>query len=206
MGHAMHEVFGFSTGIDGHEFAGKTDWLSLVELLTPHGYTYDDVARIIPAYDRAMGKHLARIIGDFDVQPCPGAPELVAELRSQDDAILALVTGNVSSSAPVKLRAAGFDPSHFTVGAYGSDAMDRDALPPLALARAIEHHRRDILPEEVIVIGDTPADVQCARALGAIAVALHTGYCKPGELEACRADFLLDDLTQFGEVLSSLGD
>lgn len=206
MGLAMLEVFGFSTGIDGHEFAGKTDWLSLVELLTPHGYTYDDIARIIPEYNRAMGKHLAHIIGDYAVQPCPGAPELVSHLRGQSDAILALVTGNVSSSAPVKLRAAGYEPSHFVVGAYGSDAMDRDALPPLALARAIELHRQDILPEQVIVVGDTPADVQCARALGAVAVAVRTGYCEPEELEAMQPDYLLDDLTQFAEVFSSLGD
>jgi len=206
MGHTMLELLGFSTGIDNHEFGGKTDWLSLVELLSPHGYTYDDIARIIPEYDRAMGKHLERIIGDFDVRPCPGAPELVAQLRSQEDAILALVTGNVKSSAPIKLRAAGYDPDHFTVGAYGSEAMDRDALPPLALKRAIAFHQQDILPEQVIVIGDTPADVQCARALGAVAVAVRTGYARPGELEANRPDFLLDDLTQFAEVLSSLGD
>ncbi|MBE0690543.1 MAG: HAD family hydrolase [Anaerolineae bacterium] len=206
MGHAMLEVFGFRTGIDSHEFAGKTDWLSLVELLAPRGYGHDDIARIMPEYDRAMGKHLARIIGDFDVQPCPGAPDVVAQLRNQEDALLALVTGNVGSSAPIKLRAAGYDPAHFAVGAYGSEAMDRDALPPLALARAIEHHRQNIPPEQVIVIGDTPADVQCARALGAVAVAVRTGYCKPGELEASKADFLLDDLTQFAEVLSNLGD
>lgn len=205
MGHAIQDILGFSPAIEDLKFGGKTDWLLLQEILSPHGYTDEDVARIMPEYDRAMGKHLARIIGDFDVEPCPSAHEVVAQLRERDDALLALVTGNVRSGAPVKLRAAGFDPAHFAVGAYGSEAMERDALPPLALARAVEHYRQNIQPQQVIVIGDTPADVQCARALGAVAVAVRTGYCKPGELEASRPDFLLDDLTQFAQVLANLG-
>ncbi|MCA9906247.1 MAG: HAD family hydrolase, partial [Anaerolineae bacterium] len=64
---------------------------------------------------------------------------------------------------------------------------------------------QNIQPQQVIVIGDTPADVQCARALGAVAVAVRTGYCEPGELEASTPDFLIDNLTQFAQVLSDLG-
>ncbi|MCA9906696.1 MAG: hypothetical protein KC547_22730, partial [Anaerolineae bacterium] len=157
MGHAIQDILGFSPVIENLVFGGKTDWLLLQEILSPHGYTDEEVARIMPDYDRLMGKHLARIIGDFDVEPCPGAHEIVAQLRERDDALLALVTGNVRSGAPVKLRAAGFDPAHFAVGAYGSEAMNRDALPPLALARAVEHYRQNIQPEQDIVNGDTPA-------------------------------------------------
>lgn len=200
MRHAMLEVFGTNDGIDDHPFGGKTDWLSLIELLAPRGISMNEIERAIPAYDRAMGVHLERVIGSFDVIPCPGALELVQHLYEHDHAELALVTGNCRSSAPIKLRAAGFDPALFPVGAYGSEAIDRDHLPPMALARAIEYYGHQFRTHEVVVIGDTPADVQCGRALGAVTVGVHTGFCKPGELAASSPDYLLDDLTQFPSI------
>jgi phosphoglycolate phosphatase-like HAD superfamily hydrolase len=197
MRHAMLEVFGTNDGIDDHYFGGKTDWISLIELLTPRGFTPHEIERRIPAYDRAMGVHLECVIGTFDVTPCPGALDLITYLHQHEHAELALVTGNCRSSAPIKLRAAGFDPALFAVGAYGSEAIERDHLPPLALRRAVEHFRHPYAPGDVVVIGDTPADVQCGRALGALTVAVHTGFCKPGELAASQPDILLDDLTTF---------
>jgi phosphoglycolate phosphatase-like HAD superfamily hydrolase len=201
---AMREVFNFDSGIDHHEFGGKTDWLSLLEMMIPHGYSAADIEAAMPTYDRAMAHHLGRVIGDFDVQPCPAALELVADLHERAETMLAVVTGNVSGSAPIKLRAAGFDTNLFPIGAYGNEAINRDDLPPLALARAVEHYRQPIAPAQVIVVGDTPADVACARALGAVAVAVRTGFCKPGELEASAPDYLLDDLTSFDDVLAAL--
>jgi phosphoglycolate phosphatase-like HAD superfamily hydrolase len=205
MRHAMREVFGTAAELDRHHFGGKTDWQSLVELLGPQGYTSADIQAIMPKYDRAMGRHLARLIGSFDVQACTGAPALVRQLHERQDAHLALVTGNVRSSAPIKLRAAGYDPSWFPVGAYGSEAMERDWLPPMALMRAVDYYGHSFTVDHVVVVGDTPADVQCARALGAVAVAVRTGFCAPGELESSRPDFLLTDLTDFHEVLTGIG-
>ena len=112
------------------------------------------------------------------------------------------MTGNCRSSAPVKLQAAGINPALFPVGAYGSEAMERDHLPPLAVARAAKYYQQHYRPEQIIVVGDTPADVQCARAIGAVAVAVRTGYCQPGELEASQPDVILDDLTTFSAYLS----
>ena len=111
-----------------------------------------------------------------------------------------LVTGNVSSTSPIKLRAAGINPDWFPIGAYGSEALERDQLPALAVARAAAHYRYPFAPHEVIVVGDTLADVSCARALGAQAVAVQTGFAQPGDLDA--ADFLLSDLTEFARVLA----
>lgn len=202
MRHAMLEVYGDNTGIDAHTFGGKTDWQCLVELLTPQGFTHAQIEAGMAAYDVAMGKHLARVIRDFEVTACPAALELVAELHARPDTQLALVTGNCRSSAPVKLQAAGFDTALFPVGAYGSEALERDHLPPLAVARAINHYRQQYAPQQVIVVGDTPADVQCARAIGAVAVAVRTGYCQSGELEACAPDVILDDLSTFSAYLS----
>jgi phosphoglycolate phosphatase-like HAD superfamily hydrolase len=198
---AMLEIFGTCGAIAAHPFGGKTDWRTLVELLLSEGMTHAEIERRIPDYNLAMGRHITEVIPQYDVIPCTGAIELVQTLRQRDDLLLGVVTGNVTSAAPVKLRAAGFDPAWFPIGAYGDEAMDRDHLPPLALARANQLARTPIPPEAVIVVGDTPADISCARALGAVAVGVETGFCQPSELAAARPDYQLKDLTEFWRVL-----
>jgi phosphoglycolate phosphatase-like HAD superfamily hydrolase len=191
---AIEDVFGVNAATEAHIFGGKTDWQTLVELLTPLGFDETAIERTMPEFDRVIGRHLAQRISEFDVEACPGAHDLIAMLRQRDDARLGLITGNCRSSAPLKLRAAGFDPDHFPVGAFGSESRDRDALAPLALARAETHYGCAFDPQQVIVIGDTAADVRCARAIGALAVTVRTGYTLPGELEASAPDLIVDDL------------
>lgn len=203
--HAMTEVFGTCGALVGHHFGGKTDWQTLHELLHEEGMTHEEIERRMPAYQEAMGRQLDAIIGNYPAEPCPGALELVNRLRQRDDVALGIVTGNVSTTAPIKLRAAGFDPAWFPVGAFGHEAMARDNLPALAVARAVEHYRYPFTPEEVIVIGDTAADVSCARALGAVAVAVETGYTQENELIDAKPDYLLRDLTEFERVLAQVG-
>jgi phosphoglycolate phosphatase len=198
---AMLDVFGTSAGIETHHFGGKTDWQTLVELLTPLGMSYDDVKRAMPDYNRVMGAHLERIIHQYPVNPCTGTLELVDYLHDHDSALLGLVTGNVTNAAPVKLQAAGFKMDHFPVGAYGDEAMSRDDLPILALTRAQRHYGHPIEPDQVLVVGDTPADVQCARALGAVAVGVMTGFATREAMEVAQPDYLLDDLTTFVSVI-----
>lgn len=200
---AMQEVFGTASRLDGHYFGGKTDWQTLVELLEEHHYDEARIGEVMHHYEEAMGRHMAAVIGRYRVEACPGALELVERLRARPDMLLGVVTGNVSTAAPVKLRAAGFDPDWFPVGAFGNEAANRDHLPPLALKRAVRHYGRPIEPWQVIVIGDTPSDVACARALGAVAVAVATGPCPADELIAAQPDFMLADLTTFeAEVLT----
>ena len=198
---AMLDVFGTDAGLDQHVFGGKTDCQTLLDLLIVHGYSANDIERTLPTFHEAMTRNLERIIGSYDVRACPGAVALIEALRQRDDVMLGLVTGNVGRTAALKLRAAGYDPAWFPIGAYGHEAANRNHLPPLALARAVEHYRCAIQPEQVVVIGDTPADVACARALGAMAIAVGTGFCERADLIACNPDHLIDDLTGFLEIL-----
>jgi phosphoglycolate phosphatase-like HAD superfamily hydrolase len=197
--HAMIEVFGTYGALASHKFGGKTDWLTLHELLHEAGVSYDEIERKMPAYNVAMGRQLDAIIDQYEVEACPGGIELVEALSQRDDVGLGIVTGNVSSTALIKLRSAGFDPALFPVGAYGHEAMERDNLPALAMARASEHFRYPFTPQEVIVVGDTYADISCARALGAVAVAVQTGFAEAGGI-LTSADYLLRDLTEFSTV------
>lgn len=194
---AVREVFNTEANLDNHVFGGKTDWCTLTELLTGSAYTADDIGRLMPVYESVVRRHLTEIIGGFPVEACPGTLDLVKELLHRGNPLVGILTGNVSTTAPIKLRAAGFDPAWFPIGAYGSEAIDRNDLPFLALERAQKHLGRSILPEQVVIIGDTPADVACARALGAVAVGVLTGFSQPGELAAAAPDYLLDDLTGF---------
>lgn len=199
---AMMEIFKTAGGIDDHHFGGKTDWQTLLDLMGAEGFSSHDIQRLMPEYEAVVARHLEAIIPDYPIETCPGALEAVHEVRRREGLIPGIVTGNVSSTAPIKLRAAGFDPSWFSVGAYGSEAADRNDLPPLALRRAEKLTGRRIAPEQVVVIGDTPADIACARALGAVAVAVATGYTPREELTAAQPDYFLDDLTQFfGQVM-----
>jgi phosphoglycolate phosphatase len=197
--HAMIEVFGTCAALDTHNFGGKTDWQTLTELL---GMTEAELQPHMSVYSEVMGRHMARVIGDFQVAPCPGGLELIGALRARDDVVLGIVTGNVPHAAPVKLSAAGYDPAHFVVAAYGSERMLRDHLPALAVERAEHLTGHHFAPRDVWVIGDTAADVSCARAINAVMVGVKTGYGdSPQEIAAAQPDYLLNDLTEFWDVV-----
>jgi phosphoglycolate phosphatase-like HAD superfamily hydrolase len=123
---------------------------------------------------------------------------LLPWLRARRDVRLGLLTGNYPETGLLKLRVAGIEPSWFEVAAWGDMAATRPALVPLALAQlplpAV--HARD-----VIVIGDTPRDVHCAKENGALCVAVATGGNTRAELEDSGADLVLDDLRDGGPIL-----
>ena len=114
---------------------------------------------------------------------------------------LAANTGNSHASAPVKLRAARIDPAWFPIGAYGDEAPQRDRLAQLALKRASEWRGQEFARERVFVIGDTPADIACARAIQARAIAITTGYSPREDLVAAQPDVLVDSFHELGALL-----
>jgi phosphoglycolate phosphatase-like HAD superfamily hydrolase len=199
---AAEAVFGGAVMIDNHDFGGKTDWRNVVELMTAHGYAPEAIEPQLAVFESTMARQLETIIDAYPVEACPGTHHLVRELRRRGQPMPGLLTGNFAATSPIKLRAAGFDPDWFAVGAFGSEAADRNALPFLAVERAEQVLGRSIQPEQVVIIGDTLADVACARALGGVAVAVKTGFTPPDALAASQPDYLLDDLTAFfGQVM-----
>jgi phosphoglycolate phosphatase len=196
-GLAIQDAFGVEVDAMNHPFGGKTDWQILHELLEPHGFSTATIGEKMSAYESAFAKRLADVIHDFEVRALPGAHDLVNMLVEREDMLVGLVTGNTSLTAPIKLHAAGFQPQYFVVGAYGSESHDRNLLPRLALDRAIVHAGHEIGVQDVIVIGDTTKDVDCARALGGVAVTVFTGFEKRENIVNSKPDYMLDDLTQF---------
>ncbi len=194
---AMLECFGKTGDLENHSFGGKTDWRIVAELLAPYGVTSDDVGRAMPAYETVMARHMRAIRKGYQAEAIPQALELVAALRAREDALIGLVTGNTSKTAAIKLEMARYDPAWFPLGAYGNESAERDDLTRLALQRARDLTARAINGSDVVVIGDTPDDIKAARAIGAIAVGVCTGYVPRDQLSDSKPDYLLDDLSAF---------
>jgi phosphoglycolate phosphatase-like HAD superfamily hydrolase len=130
------------------------------------------------------------------VETLPGIRELVTALAADRRALVGLLTGNVEEGARLKLEPTGLL-SHFRVGAYGSDSASRAELPAVAVTRAEALTGRRFSGKDVVVIGDTPADVECGASLGVTAVGVATGRHTVGELAACRPDHVFPDLSDW---------
>lgn len=198
---AMQECFGMTGDLDNHVFGGKTDWRIVADLLAPLGWSAADVGRAMPAYEAIMARQMRAISGGYRAEAVPQARELVSALRERDDALIGLVSGNTSQTAAIKLELAQFEPAWFPVGAFGNESADRADLTRLALQRAQAHTGRVISGADVVVIGDTPDDIQAARAIDAIAVAVCTGYARREDLIGSDPDFLLADLGAFLDLV-----
>lgn len=198
---AMTERFGTIGDLDNHDFGGQTDWGILAALLAPHGYSSADIGSEILNYQASMARHMNDIRGSYSADALPGAFELLETLQARADVLLGIVSGNTGATAQIKLEMAGFDPAHFPVGAYGHESPLREDLTRLARQRAQQVAKRTFAPRDIFVIGDTPADIQAARAIDAVAVAVETGYAPRQSLVECQPDFLLGNLREFMAVV-----
>ncbi len=189
-------------------FDGKTDPQIVVELLVAAGDPEPDdparVAAVCQRYTELLAVELARAPGTVTVMP--GVAALLDALERQQAHLLGLVTGNLALGATLKLAAAGLDPARFVVGAYGSDSAHRPDLPPIAARRAGPVLGRVPAGADVVIIGDTPADVACGASIGARAVAVATGAYTTGELAACAPHAVFDDLSNTDAVLAAILD
>jgi phosphoglycolate phosphatase-like HAD superfamily hydrolase len=203
-GLAMQEVFDTIGLLDSISFAGKTDWQILLEALEPAGVPREEVQGRLEVYNTTVARVISEIIADFPLKPCPGAPEIVAALRTSPAALVGLVTGNMVGIVTPKLRAAGFDPADFKVGAFGSEGWERSMLPPLALRRAREYSGNNFAPRQVVIIGDTPGDVSCAQSIKARTVAVATGPFNVDQLRACQPDHVFKNMADTDSFLAAL--
>jgi phosphoglycolate phosphatase-like HAD superfamily hydrolase len=184
--------------------AGKTDWQIVDELMGLAGVNRAQVAAkrevVFLAYARQVEQHAPT----FHMRVLPGVLPLLARLGRLPEFDLGLVTGNVSEAVPHKLRAVGIDPDQFRVAAYGSEHVDRNTLPDLALERWAAALGQPVRKEQALIIGDTPRDIACARHAGMKVLCVATGRHDYLSLAAHQPDYLLDDFTHTEEVLQIL--
>ena len=190
---AMMEVFGTVGRLDAFRFGGKTDWQMLLETL--HNLVpAAEIERRLPEYDAVLAQHIRAMAADFSVRPLSGAPQLLARALNAPDIVVGILTANMPQTARLKLRAAGYDPDDFDLGVFGSEAPTRAGLAPIALRRARQHHCHDLSPENLVIIGDTPDDITCARSIGGHVIAVATGQYSCEALAAHRPTAAVENL------------
>ena len=140
----------------------------------------------------------------FDGRTDPEIVELLAALERRHDCVLGLLTGNVVEGARLKLRSAGIDAQRFRVGAFGSDHGERSALPAIAQRRVREQLGFEAAGHDVVIMGDTPADVTCGRGIGARAIAVATGSYSVPDLIAAGAFTAFTDFADTAAVVASI--
>jgi len=199
------ELFGRPDMFDTVSFAGAVDSGIVAIAMDSCGIppTGRRMGRMRKTYERRLRRRLASQAGEV----CVGVHDLIQQLQGR--ARIGLLTGNWEEGARIKLEAHGLGALfEGCVGAYGSDATERNALLPFAMRRA-QRRWSDI--RRVIVVGDTPADIECARVGGeqlphleVMAVAVETGFAKPSALRAAKPDLQLVDLEQGKSALMAL--
>lgn len=197
---ALRDAFGVTGDVDTYDFAGRTDPGIAIGLLTAAGVPREEVIAALP---RIRESYLARLDAGLDpagMRLLPGVRPLLERLSARDDVLLGLLTGNWEAGAKIKLSRLGLD-GFFRFGAYGSDGIEREELPPVALARAGRLAGRPFAPEEALIVGDSRFDVACARAHGIPSLAVATGHTPAEALREAGADWVVADLVAAGEVV-----
>ena len=203
MREALLRVYGSAGPIDEYYFGGRTDREAVRDLLEADGFDSKTIWKRFGQMEAALAEELRGRLatGEHQVQPCPGTPDLVALLEAHPRVVMGLLTGNMKATAWIKLRAAGFDPALFLLGAYGSESTHRTELGKLAVARAQAITGQTFAGERIVIVGDTPADIRCAQAVGGRSLAVLTGWHDAEELSAAGAHVILDDLSDVEGVL-----
>ncbi len=201
---ALHEVYGTAGPIHAYDFRGGTDPQIVWDLLRLAGVE-DAVIREREAllYERYTACLEAEVGDGRGVSLYPGVRDLVEGLAGRDDAVVGLLTGNIEAGARIKVQPTGLWP-RFRLGAYGSDHADRARLPVIAARRAAALVQRAFGGAETVIIGDTPRDIRCARAFGATAIAVATGWHSPADLATHAPDHLFADFSDPDRVLAAI--
>jgi phosphoglycolate phosphatase len=184
--------FNAEDGFERLKFAGRTDFSLVREFFTLHQIapSPENFARFFERYVF----WLDHILRDSKTEVCPGVWELIRELQAlPQPPLLGLLTGNIRLGAEIKLR-------HFNLwevfetGGFADDHEERDQIAAVARQRGSRILGEDLRGDQVVVIGDTPYDIRCARAIGAKALAVATGGARIEDLRLHQPDWAMPNL------------
>jgi phosphoglycolate phosphatase-like HAD superfamily hydrolase len=204
MNRAFEDVFGVARAFDGIQMAGRTDRWILEGAASRAGVDLSgaNFHQFRNRYVTRLREALPEPVSD-EKGVLPGVQSLLAAIASRDDILPALLTGNCEEGARIKLQY--FDLwSFFRCGAYGDTALDRHELFEVALQRARTCGASAFSTADIVVVGDTTFDVDCARAAGARAIAVATGPSGVETLQQSGADLVVEDLRDTDTILKFL--
>ena len=197
---AIKELYGRDLG--AHlpvDLRGRTDTSISRDLLA-----YLDVAATPEEQTRfqlAYLSHMPATMPAGKARVLAGIREALDAVRAHPEIHQALLTGNLKEGAKLKLSYLGLW-HYFEFGAFADDSHVRDELGPFALARAKEKLGIDFPPKRVYIIGDTPHDIACGKAIGAKTIAVATGAFSVEELAALNPTHTFKDLSDTEALLN----
>ena len=195
------DICGKTPPLDTYDMAGKTDWSIFMDLMQFSGFSFEEAQANLPLAFELFAKYLVESKAVLNARALPGVHNLLGRLMENDSLLLGLLTGNVLAIVAPKLESAGIDPALFSVGAYGNEHAQRDALAKIAFGRITDRLGKDVQTSDVLVIGDTHRDIACARSAAMHVLAVATGHMAYDELVKFNPDYLLHDLDDTESVL-----
>lgn len=190
----LSEIFGTSVSWGNYSYRGQPDRQVALDLLARSGRTGEEVVARLPAAFERIGELWQTHPVGQDIEVFAGVREVIDELSAVPNFALGQLTANVRAAAHGKLAAAAIDRSHFPEGGYGEDATMRNDLLPVAVNRCGNLYDRPFSMAETVVVGDSPADIVCARHSGARVVSVATGRTNAQDLATYQPDLLIDDM------------
>jgi phosphoglycolate phosphatase len=205
----LEEIFGTSGRLAEMRVSGMTDLQIVYEALNDAGISREEILARADVLVSRLTEEARRVTGNgvkfFEL--LPGVRETLQALADHPRYESALVTGNIKPMAYLKMELVGLDHFFTLPGAFGDESHNRRDLPARAAERIRKHLQIDLAPEQFIVIGDTPNDIDCARHFGARSVAVGTGrFYSTEEILTHKPDKFVADLSDPQLVLRALAD
>jgi phosphoglycolate phosphatase len=186
--------FNLHHGSEKMKFAGRTDFSLVREFFKIHALpeTPEHFAQFFQRYVF----WLDHILADSNGNICHGVPKFIADLLAlPNPPVLGLLTGNIKLGAEIKLRRFALW-EHFHFGGFADDHEERDHIAAAAFERGRRVIGKNLLPQEIVVIGDTQFDIRCGKFIGAKVLAVATGGATLDELKKHKPDWAVEDLTR----------
>jgi phosphoglycolate phosphatase len=202
---ALLGTFG-TKGSPAYRYDGKTDRQIVRDLM--RGAGFEDavidarMANVLGAYMTGLEREIAS--PHTRVEALTGVMQLLDALVHRKHCVIGLLTGNLEPGAQHKLTAAGIGFGRFAVGAYGSDHEIRAELPAIAQRRARDRLGLHVDGSAMVIVGDTPSDIQCGRPIGARAIAVATGHYTMESLAEHGPEAVFGDLSDTDAVLAAI--
>jgi len=181
-------------------FQGKTDPIILHESLSIMGYDEEKINNSIKPLKDKYFRYLDENIHKYEVELKPGIIEILEKTTEAETIITGLLTGNFKESAQIKLKSHDLN-KYFELGIYGDDGPTRNDLPPVAKKRIKEVKGIDIDYSSMTIIGDTIYDIECAHHVGAVSIAVGTGWADKEDLINKNPDYYFDDLSDTEKII-----
>lgn len=204
MNRAFAQLYGFDEILDGISLSGRTDNTIMKDAYVRANVDFSDeeLQRFKTLYFELIKEEMQQDAPDKRLMP--GVDTLLPMLAEREDVHMGLLTGNWETSGRTKINFFGLN-SYFPFGAFSDDSAIRDELVPVALQRFRTSTQMEIDPRDVYVIGDTPADIQCAKPHGVVSVAVAAASHSADVLQPFEPDVLLNDLSDTEAMLNLLG-